>query len=276
MHTVLYDNLGTGPSFILAKVNADAIASNPGVGYGLVEDFDAFGQTVAVTSNVGYYAGKSGAWKSYEDNSCAITPQATVNGEIVIATTTSDNVEVWLQSGASAAAPFVISDTSGSDKKLVFEARVKTSTATNSKFGFFVGLAEEGLAAADTIADDGTLASKDLIGFFRPEGDGDGIDFVYQKAGQALQTIVADITVAADTYLKLGFVYDPAAPAAKRIAVYVDGVEQSTYVTATNIAAATFPDGEELGVLIGGKNATNVQYTLAADWLYAFQERYQS
>jgi hypothetical protein len=75
----------------------------------------------------------------------------------------------------------------------------------------------------------------------------------------------------ADTFVKLGFLYDPSAPPAKRIKVFVSNVEQSTYVTAANIAAATFPDGEELGFLFGMKMGSAVLAEAAIDW-WAFAQ----
>lgn len=271
MNPVTYTGRGgTGPSpLIYEQINVPLIQADPQEGYGLFEDFECFGGSV--TTNVGTYMARSGAWKSYEDTSTSITPAARVNGEIDIATDTTDNNEVWLQSGYSQAAPFKIASTGG--KKLIFEARIKIDNVTNSKAGFFVGLAEEGLAAANTIADAGTIASKDLIGFFRPEGDGDGIDFVYRLAGQAMQTVIEDIPSALSTYTTLGFVFDPNEDDSHKITVVVDGVAQNTFVTQTNIEAATFPDGEELAPIIGLKNATTTAVVLTADWLYAFQKR---
>ena len=63
--------------------------------------------------------------------------------------------------------------------------------------------------------------------------------------------------MAAGTYYNVGFVYDPAAPESERIKIYVDNVEQTDKVTAANIAAATFPDGEKLAMyaaIIGSGN----------------------
>ena len=134
----------------------------------------------------------------------------------------------------------------------VFEVRFKVGQVTDS-YNAFLGLSEEGLAAANTISDAGALADRDLLGFAILEADGDSVDFVYNKASAGGVTTKIDglKTLAADTFVNLGFCYDPAAPADRRIAVFVDNVEQSTYVTATNIAAATFPDAEELAFLAG-------------------------
>lgn len=164
-----------------------------------------------------------------------------------------------------------ISDAAGSDKLTVFEARVRFGQI--AEHGAFIGLTEEGLNANDTLVDDtGALPSKDLIGFHVDTAGPTALDFVYRKAGQTAQVVIAGVqTIAADTWYKLGFVYDPSAPDSKKIAVYVDNVEQSTYVTATDIAAATFPDGEELGFLATVKTGEAGSKTLDLDWHNFFQ-----
>jgi hypothetical protein len=80
------------------------------------------------------------------------------------------------------------------------------------------------------------------------------LDIVYQKGGQTLQSVSdAHQAIEASTYYSLGFVYDPEFPAANKIKFYIDGVETGKYVTTTNIAAATFPDAEELTWLFATK-----------------------
>jgi hypothetical protein len=110
--------------------------------------------------------------------------------------------------------------------------------------------------------------------FWFLEDDSDGIDFIYKKAGQTLQTKISVAQqITADTWYKLGFVYDPNAPEAKRITVFVDGVDEGTYVTATNIATATFPDDEELQPLFGVKNSSGAVTRIDLDWYRAYQCR---
>ena len=138
---------------------------------------------------------------------------------------------------------------------------------------FFVGAGEEGLAAADTITDAGALASKDLIGFQCAEGTPTSIDFVYRCAGQAAQQVkVGAGTAAAATWVKLGWIYLPNNPTTKKIIAYVDNVEVGTFITSTNLAAATFPLDQALSPLFGVKNSTTVAKKLKADWWAAFQQ----
>jgi hypothetical protein len=232
----------------------------------LGNDFIDFGGTVA--SNVGSYSSSGGRFYSYEDNSCTIAQIATNrDGAVALTTPATDNVEAWLQPGGTASVSSVISTTAGDDKVLAFEARVKFSSIANST-NFFVGLSEEGTAIENTIGDDAVLvATKDFIGFRVNEADGDSLIFMYQKGSQTAQTVLTYGTaLVADTYYKLGFLFNPDEQDSKKIKIFIDGTEQTTYVTATNLAAATFPNGEELQPLFGLKNGSAGAKVLTMDW----------
>jgi hypothetical protein len=176
---------------------------------------------------------------------------------------TTDNQEAWMQ-GCNGGEPFVISDTAAESRDLVFECCFRAANITVSKGGFFIGLMEGGLAT-DTIADAGTLADKDFIGLFKPEGNTSGVDLVYNKAGAGGVTTHVDDwkTIAALTWYNFGFRYD----GRKNVVTFYWGTgdrsttpmapdESSTsIVTAADIAAATFPDSEYLAPIAGLKNA---------------------
>lgn len=100
-------------------------------------------------------------------------------------------------------------------KKLWFECRVKSSTITDTKHGFFIGLWENvALTATVPIAAAGTLSDNNFVGFHRLEGDGDQIDFVYKANGVTQVTVDADMldvgttALEADTWVKLGMVFE--------------------------------------------------------------------
>lgn len=192
---------------------------------------------------------------TYQDTGVTIQGSAVVDAGLEIAGNDADNDEGSITLDGGTGASFVISDTAGVAKKLAFEAVFSKASVADDGLAFFLGLAEEGLAAADTLVDNtGEVASKDLIGFHCLQDDGDSLDIIYRKAGQAKQAVSdAHQAIAASTYYSLGMVYDPAATAAEKIKFYINGVEQGVYVSATNIAAATFPDGEELTFLLATK-----------------------
>ncbi len=208
-------------------------------------------------------------YTSYIDTGGTLIGLADEKGGVLALTTdATDEDEIWISSGDGTNQLGQISDTAADAHVTVFECRYKISTIANSAMSHFVGLASPGLAAADTAVDaTGALKSTGAFIGFRTLLDGDSIDFIYQAASQTLVTKISGVKVpVADTFHKLGFIYDPNAASSEKIAVYVDNVEQSTYVTATNIATATFPDAEALAFLAGFKNTTAVAGELAIDW----------
>jgi hypothetical protein len=54
--------------------------------------------------------------------------------------------------------------------------------------------------------------------------------------------------------------------------VYADNEPSSTYVTATNMDAATFPDGVMMAFAAAVKNGSAAASTLTLDWWAFYQE----
>lgn len=199
----------------------------------------------------------------------ALITDATDNDGPVLHRVTGTNA-----AGSNVTAPFVISDTAGSNFPLWYEARLKKSSVTDNQCAFAIGLTQ---GILDTrAADNGLLAdntgdivdSISFIGFRALHDNGEELDFVYQDGGQTAPTeVIANIAaLAADTYFKVGFYFDPLSDGSQRITIYYNGMPQSTYVTATNIAASTFPDGDMLGFVAGSKNGETTATTLTLDW----------
>lgn len=255
-----------GPSgnIFNSKFRIDQILSDPSKGSLLFEDFRNFGGTV--DSNVGTYVGESGSWKSYEDTGGSIAQRADeVTGVIRLTTDATDNDEVWLQSCYGAGVLGMVSDSV--PYLQAFEARVRFGQIGNT-FNAFIGMSEEGLAAADTFTDAGAMADKDFLGYRVLEADGDELDAMYKKSGQTeVEVIDGAQALVANTWYKIGWLYDPSAPSSKKIQFFIDNVDQGTYVTAASIAAATFPDGEELSILLGVKNGSAAASYIDVDWV---------
>lgn len=182
----------------------------------------------------------------------------------------TDNHETYLQWCGMGGSPFTISTTANQDRELIFEVAFRTNTITNDRMGFFIGLAEEGLAVADTMNDTGgVMADKDFIGIQRQEGDGENLDILYRKEGQDQQTFKADWkTIAVNTWYHYGMRWNPIN---KTIAFWFGTGDRSTtpmrrdgdnVMTATQVAAATFPNGEGLAPFIGVKQAHTTESTL--------------
>lgn len=252
-----------GPSgnIFNSKFRIDQLPRDPGKGFFFFDDFINAGGLVG--SNVGGWSG----YKTYEDNNGAITQLASeTTGVLRFSTSAADNNECWLTSGYGTGVMGMIADAAAKARMLAFEARIRVSQITAQSL--FVGMAEEGLAAADTISDAGALAAKDFIGFRVLEADPDGLDIVYKEAAGAEQVVKEEAQVlVASTWYKVGFLYDPSASTSRKVSFFVDNVDCGSYVTAANIAAAAFPDEEELAILLGIKAHAAADKIMDVDWV---------
>lgn len=160
---------------------------------------------------------------------------------------------------------------SRSHEKLWFEASVKFSTIADTKFGAFIGLIDaSALSATVPIAADGTLADENLVGWHRLEGDGDKVDAVYKANGVTQVTVEADAgTLVADTWIKLGFKWDP--DDNYKLKFHVDGAFVDSYTMAT-ADGTDFPNDVRLGIVIAMLNATaTTPGSMSIRWLQVAQ-----
>ena len=212
----------------------------------------------------------------YGDTGVTMKAQAGVEeGVLEVAGNNADKDEGTVSTGSPS---WIVSDTAADAKKLWFEARVKKASITNDHLGMFVGLGWDhgsgvSVAKAECLVDDTELfGAFSFLGFHSDSTDGDALDFAYMAEGQTHTVKIAGLDVlVADAFVKVGFVYDPNAPAANRIAVFLNNVEQTTYVTATNIAAATFPDAEPMAMVWATKVSEAVEHKAQMDWWRACQ-----
>lgn len=171
-------------------------------------------------------------------------------------------------------------NTDGSRFLTIWEARVRfpTQVTTGSTA---IGLGNTAMCAdGGLIVDTGSIISSTgaFVGFRTIDADPDGIDFIYKKNSSGAEVVLLDLAkvITADTWVKLGMVYDPMAIASKRLSIFVDNTEAATYGTATNMAAATFPDGVLLGSVFAAKSDGNsVSRSLDVDWWHCYQARVQ-
>ncbi len=152
--------------------------------------------------------------------------------------------------------PFFLSRDYG---RFAFEVRLKTSTITDTKHGFFTGLLDTAtLSATVPIAAAGTLADENFVGFHRLEGDGDAIDTVYKADGVTQVTVGTDaITLVADTYVKLGMYYEPFGDkdGAYALSFYKDGVRLASSKIIPSAAGTDFPNDVQMGPVCAVRNA---------------------
>lgn len=149
-------------------------------------------------------------WKAFGSSGGTIVAATAAYGSGGIALTeTDDNEGVHI---ATVSLPYKIDRGQG---RQAAEIRMKTNTIADTKHGFFFGWGDQQtLTAILPITAAGALADENLLGFHRLEGDGDQIDCVYKADGVTAVTVQADaiptgLTLAADTYFKLGLLYEP-------------------------------------------------------------------
>jgi hypothetical protein len=138
-----------------------------------------------------------------------------------------------------------------SGKQLAFHVRLKTSDATQTDI-------VAGLQLTDTTPLDVT----DGIFFLKSDG-ATSISFVVEK-DSTQSTLTLPNSLADDTFMTLGFVYDPK--------------DQKFHVFQNNVLAGTVvstnaPDDEELTVSFGIQNGEAAAKTLTVDYIGASKER---
>ena len=252
------------------------------------DDFNQF--TGATTA----YYGSAGPYTGYIDTGCTITQSVGFDcGVAKLLQDGTDNDEVWLSPGSVTSQLGALSATAATQYLTAFECRFKTSSIVDDVVSLFMGLAPEGYAVSNTKKDDvgimanaATLANASFIGFetihyngatstaawngatalVPAVGQNAKMYFRYRLSGQNAITVAKVQTLVADTWYKVGFILDPAAVPAKRITIYVDNVEQSTYVTKTMMDAATFPTDIYMNPLFGCHAGAGTTSSTYIDW----------
>jgi hypothetical protein len=256
-----------GPSPLLWYNAAKAmIPANGDYGSLCYDDFLSAGGPVA--ANVGGWGG----YKTYEDTACSILQRAGVaSGILRLSTDATDNNEVSIGSGYGVGTLGAVGTTT--NKLTIFECRFKLGQVADTVNDFFIGLHAAGCIVTDGFwGDTGTIVAQSLLGFWVARADGDSLKLGYKDTATAL-TVSMSKAIAADTFYKLGFVYDPAQVDAQKIAWYIDGVRQATYVTATQMGAgaALFPLDDHLQFAAALKNDTTTACTADIDWWAFYQ-----
>jgi hypothetical protein len=212
-------------------------------------DFDDWGDTAdSVTLKNG--------WALHTDTGDSIVQVTNeLGGVLRPTTTTTDNSSVDAMEGGNVGQ---ISITSAGASAVAFDCRVRFTQVTNTYNQFF-GLTASGSAADNGFfSDAGATADRGCIGFQVLEADGDALEFTWKKAGQTAQITTGLKAIAGATWYRLGFLFDPSeSNPAQRLKIFIDDTIVS-YVTDTQIAAATFPSAVLLGAGWSIKNQTNV------------------
>lgn len=161
--------------------------------------------------------------------------------------------------------PFQIS---AHKKGLWFEARIKTSTITANQQGFFVGLADSTAKTATVpLTATTALADLNLVGFHKPEANTTTFNFSYKADGYDAVPVSTGIgTLAANTWIKLGFKYIPDYGGSAKLFSFVDGVQQADSTTIPNNTGTSFPADTKLGPIVAHLLGASSSNTITVDW----------
>lgn len=187
----------------------------------------------------------------------------------------TDNDQISIQWGGNSGGIVKMDPVNaGENFPVAFECRLRVSSVADTLISFFAGLGQEGLSANDGLIADAaaTLADVDYIGFWTDEGDGDDLMWAFNKAGGTDVTVNDIAALAANTWIKLGFVYDPRQPADRQIRVFINGQEVAAGRVSNSSTNGTgdttnFPGGEEMSPLLLMKVKAGTACTMDIDWL---------
>lgn len=223
------------------------IQGDPNVGYAFFDDFLEFGLPGTQTTQINL-----GKYKVYNTGSGevitdAVPHDATPMGEGGIISMLCDTAGDQSVIGTHAC-PYSLSSSSG---KLWFEARVACTSIATATSHWFVGLGNNcdvTFGAAIPLADaDATGTAVALIGFNRLEDGLAVLNASYTDEAAVYTDVKASIgTLAANTWIKVGFVYDPA-DTTNTIRFFVNGTPSVTVMSAATLAALTHLDASGLG-----------------------------
>lgn len=213
---------------------------------------------------------KDTIWATFVENTGTIKQgAANEDGEVILTTPAGDNDQCYMATGGDTGGMFnFIKQATDVPHLIAFEARMQVSTLLGSAF---VGFAEEGLVVTDGLFDDnGVFTDKDYVGFSVVEATPTVLDFGHNKeSGTDVKIVTGIHTLVADTYVKVGCLYDYRHSNAQQIKVFLNGVVNASYTTKTQIDDATnFPAGEEMVLFLGVKNVTDIK-NLTVDWVRA-------
>lgn len=263
-------NTRRGPSpAIWADLPMLEILANPDRGVHEFHDFLTGGKITAPTTEaalVGLLLSGFSSSASQITYGNAAYSTAQDAGTLTLAeTTTAEATSI-----RSAVTPYRISANYG---KLWFETRLKLSTVATNEISFFVGLMEDVAHTVDIPLLAGStheLADKNVVGFHKPVANTTTFNGTYKADGVTAVVSNSGIgTLAADTYIKLGFTFDPAD---NKLTWFINGEAQATKKTIPDNTGTDFPADKALGwaIALGVGSAAN-DNTIIIDWVRCAQ-----
>jgi hypothetical protein len=221
-------------------------------GSGGVSFFDDFVTVPKRLTNVADTAVQNGPYQQFLSDGSTVLPVAGEGGAVILNSSASNEAAIMKLGGAAF-------NLATGKKKLWFEARVKFGTIANDQNGVFLGLYENvDMTATVPIAADGTLAAEVFAGFYKFEEDGDGLDLVHSD-GSTATTLKADATtLVADTYYKLGMVFED-----EVITFYNNA---TAYTDTLTVGATEYPDAATVSPVIAILGEATEATGVTMDW----------
>jgi hypothetical protein len=296
-------NTARGPSEVIWNSCPWAtMRSDMSQGMAFEDDFLVVGNADMTSA----YKNSIGQWSVYGEAGATLNDGAKEGGVIKITSNAADEGVTLLSSAGSFR--FVTTSTLASNQKMWFECRVAKSTVATAHEACFVGLMDphlsSSLPAANqplTTTDDTVATTLDSFGFNFPGTTGTrggptevGVSFVLASGTTnhptGLTTLMAssgNTVLAADTYVKLGWVFDPMAKyrlvtsatarqtvgtwARPLIQFYVNGLRVPTFLSGSDVNNATatqaFPTAFMSPCLAVMNAASASSDYLAIDWI---------
>lgn len=246
---------------------------DPNIGYGFFDDFEDFGLAGTQTSQINL-----GRYKVYNTGSGTVASNSFPNGTAAYAggvismlcDTAGDQSVIGTH-----ACPFSLASSAG---KLWFEARVAVGSIATATTHMFLGLGNNSdvtFGAAIPLADaDATGTAVALLGWNRLEDGLAVLNSAYTDEAASYTNVLASAgTLVADTFTKLGFLFDPQ-NTSRAVRFFQDGVESPTAMTAATLAALTHLDNSNMGLVFAAfadTSGTAVYHYL--DWWACAQLR---
>ena len=244
--------------------------ADPAKGFYLFDDFKnsvniAKGTKISqIGGDINWYAHAEG------DDAADISLNANDDGVLDLVVDTDSHVTAITTGNLTAG--IIRLPKKGERKRFWFETRLQVSSVTANAIGFFVGLAQPGLAAdTDVFGGDcaALAASIDYLGFCSLQADSTGLDVVYLEGSSGTAQAPADVTtLAALTWVRLGMRLDVSED---KIKCYVDGVYAGdTYDI--DISSINFPSNTDVDVLIDLCGGSGGGGYMLVDWVRVAQD----
>lgn len=247
-----------------------------GLGYDFLDDF-LDGQITGTITTAAAQATIGRGYNVFGSTGSTHTFTNQAGGEFALAETT-DNESASMNTEQH---PFSITANAG---KLWFEARIKLALTAASENAWYCGFMDGAtLLVGLPLATTGLpIATQNFVGFHGPDANSTAFDFIHQSNGNSLVEMSSDIGVLAnDTYVKVGFVFDPTPSTtgtANQIVGYVNGAKQADGTnhpfTVPDNTGTAFPADVRFGLclalIVGATAGDNI---LTIDWWRAAQLR---